>query len=237
MGSDDAGLPEPFVISLGVTDFGQYLGGMLAQGRDAAHARRDAGRGGYYLTSSDATDIEVRIKTGADGATPNYNGVLVEVLARLAFLTGEEKYRERSNATIASVAAEVDRNPIMMATLLNGLEFVVTAVQVVIIGDERAAETQALMRAVLERSLPCRLMSVIKPGQKLPKSHPAFGKGMEGGQPTAYVCSATTCSAPVTDPQALFNGLIAEPFQQIARMQQAQMQAAQQQRPVAANNR
>jgi uncharacterized protein YyaL (SSP411 family) len=199
---------------------------------------RDAVRGGYYLTSAETADVSVRIKTGADGATPNYNGVLIEVLARLAFLTGEEKYRERSNAAIASVAAEVDRNAIMMATVLNGLEFVVTAVQVVIIGDERAAETQALMRAVLERSLPCRLMTVIKPGQKLPKTHPAFGKTMEGGMPTAYVCSAETCSAPVTDPQALFNGLMAEPFHRIAQMQ-AQMQAAQQggQRPVAANNR
>ena len=127
----------------------------------------------------------------------------------------------------------------MMATVMNGLEFVVTAVQVVIVGDERAAETQALMRAVMERSLPCRLMTVIKPGQKLHKGHPAYGKGMEGGRPTAYVCSAESCSAPVTDPQALFNGLQAEPFHRIQQMQQAQLQAqqGQPQRPTAANNR
>jgi hypothetical protein len=82
-------------------------------------------------------------------------------------------------------------------------------------------------------------MTLIRPGTKLPAGHPAHGKGLEGGKATAYVCNATTCSAPITDPQMLFNGLVSEPFQLIAQAQAAQMQAMQeqQQQMPAANNR
>ncbi|MBL9011400.1 MAG: thioredoxin domain-containing protein [Alphaproteobacteria bacterium] len=196
----------------------------------------DSARGGYFLSSADATDVDVRIKTAYDAATPNYNGVLIEVLARLAFLTGDEKYRKRSNGAVVAFGAEIERNPTGAASLLNAMEFIFAAVQIVIIGDERSPETQALIRAVFDRSLPARILTVLRPGEKLPKSHPAHGKGLEGGKATAYVCSATTCSPPVTDPAQLFAGLIAEPFRRLAQMQ-AEAVAQQQQRMAAANNR
>ena len=195
----------------------------------------DPAKGGYFLSSADAGDIDVRIKTAYDGATPNYNGVLVEVLARLASLTGEEKYRQRANAAVLAFGAELERNPMGAASLLNAMEFIFASVQIVVIGDERSPDTQTLIRAVFDRSLPSRILTVLRPGEKLPKGHPAHGKGLEGGKATAYVCTTTTCSQPVTDPALLFNGLIAEPFRRIAQMQQAQ--AAAQQRPAAANNR
>ena len=40
---------------------------------------------------------------------------------------------------------------------------------------------------------------VIAPGETLPEIHPAFGKTMENGQPTAYVCQHQNCSAPITN--------------------------------------
>jgi uncharacterized protein YyaL (SSP411 family) len=37
----------------------------------------------------------------------------------------------------------------------------------------------------------------------LPEGHPAHGKTMENGQPTAYVCQHQNCSAPIANPVTL----------------------------------
>ena len=49
------------------------------------------------------------------------------------------------------------------------------------------------------RSLPNRLLVVVEPGETLPETHPAFGKAMENGQPTAYICQHQNCSAPISN--------------------------------------
>ncbi len=198
---------------------------------------RDSARGGYYLTSSDSADAIIRVRTALDQSTPNYNGVIVENLSRLYFLTGDDSYRHSANATISAFGAEVVRQAANVATLLNATEFAVAAAQVVIIGDERLAETQALVRAVLERSVPSRVMTVLKPGQKLPANHPAFGKAQVNGKPTAYCCVGQSCSEPLTDPNLLANMLLPRPFQIQAQMMAQQQAALQQRAGIAANNR
>jgi uncharacterized protein YyaL (SSP411 family) len=40
---------------------------------------------------------------------------------------------------------------------------------------------------------------VVEPDDALPEGHPAFGKTMQNGQPTAYVCVRNTCSQPITN--------------------------------------
>jgi uncharacterized protein YyaL (SSP411 family) len=186
----------------------------------------DTERGGYFFTSTTINDVTDRVKSALDNATPNYQAVIAEVLARLAYVTGVEDYRKRAAGIINASAVEIERNPTGCSGILNALEFMISAVQIVIIGDERNAETQALTRAVVERSLPSRVLTLMKPGQKLPQSHPAFGKTQDGGKPTAYVCIGQTCSEPVTNAQALANGLVPQAFQRLAQAQAAQMQAA-----------
>jgi uncharacterized protein YyaL (SSP411 family) len=44
---------------------------------------------------------------------------------------------------------------------------------------------------------------VVDPLQSLSEGHPAYGKKMENGQPTAYVCQRQACSAPITNPVTL----------------------------------
>jgi uncharacterized protein YyaL (SSP411 family) len=38
--------------------------------------------------------------------------------------------------------------------------------------------------------------------------HPAHGKTMQNGQPTAYVCQRMTCSAPIINPVTLSQVLL-----------------------------
>ena len=158
----------------------------------------DAKAGGYFMTADDVTDVIQRPKSGGDNATPNGNGAMVAVLARLYHLTGESAYMDRAHALVAAFSGELNRNFFPLATLINGNDFLKDTLQIVVVGKRDEAGAQALIRAALDRSLPNRLLQVIEPGAQLPDSHPAQGKGMVGGKATAYVCKGQTCGLPVT---------------------------------------
>jgi uncharacterized protein len=184
----------------------------------------DGVNGGYYFASSDTSDLLVRPKGCYDGPTPNANGVMLEVLARLGALSGDTSYAQRIQATMRTFSDQLEANPLAAPTFWTGIEYVYATVQIVIVGEETRAETQALVRAVFERSLPNRLLTIVKPGTKLPSKHPASGKGLEGGKPAAYLCFGTECSSPVTNPQELAARLIPMAFHLVAQQQQALQQ-------------
>jgi uncharacterized protein len=72
-----------------------------------------------------------------------------------------------------------------------------------------------LIAAVNGRALPSATLLVVEPDQKFPENHPAFGKTMQGGAPTAYICQQQQCSAPITSPVAL-SQMLQLPMQQVA---------------------
>ena len=181
--------------------------------RYLGHARRwvaicdrdywDAAGGGYFFTAADGEALLIRTKQALDSPNPSGNGTLVEVLARLYYLTGEAHYRTRAEATVAAFAGELQHNIFGLATLLNGAELLERALQLVIIGAPAAAETAALVAAVRGASLPNLVLTRIAPGVALPDSHPAAGKTALGGRATAYLCEGPVCSPPIADPAAL----------------------------------
>ena len=167
----------------------------------------DAQAGGYFYTADDATDLIVRTKSAHDSAIPSGNGTMLAVLATLYHRTGEELYRTRADALVTAFSGELSRNFFPLPTFLNAVELLQNALQIVIVGDSAKADTAALRRAVLDRSLPNRILSILPPGTDLPASHPAYGKGMQNGAATAYVCLGMTCSPPVTSAEALGDAL------------------------------
>ncbi len=167
----------------------------------------DQANGGYFMTADDVTDVIQRPKSAADAATPNGNGAMVGVLARLYHLTGEQRYLDRAEALVGAFSGELNRNFFPLATLINNNDFLLNALQIVVVGPCEADATHALVRAVYERSLPGRLLQVVRPDAQLPERHPAAGKGMVGGKPTAYVCKGQTCGLPVTHPKGLGTAL------------------------------
>ncbi len=168
----------------------------------------DAEAGGYFMTADDTADVVVRPKSAADNATPNGNGTMVGVLARLHHLTGAPAYLDRAHALVAAFAGEIGRNFFPLATLLNNNDFLQRALQVVIVGDRGAADTGALIEVVRGVSLPNRLLLVVAPDSPVPPNHPAAGKTRIGGRATAYLCRGQSCGLPVTDPAALRAALL-----------------------------
>jgi hypothetical protein len=163
----------------------------------------EATTGGYFQTAVDDEALIHRVRTVYDAATPSANGVMVGVLAKLYLATGDVSYRDRAGNIISAFAGDVGRSFMAMGTYLNGLETLIAGLQIVIVGPHEAQKTRELITAVLGRSLPNRLLMVVEPSEELPEGHPARGKTMENGQPTAYVCQHQNCSAPIANPVTL----------------------------------
>ncbi|MDE2227597.1 MAG: thioredoxin domain-containing protein [Alphaproteobacteria bacterium] len=169
----------------------------------------DQAAGGYFYTADDGETLIVRAKPAYDGPTPGANGVMALNLARLFYLTGEARYRDRAEALLAAFAGEVAPNPIAHATLLAARDALDHGLQIVIAGARDAAETEALRAAVLAASLPNRVLTVLPAGSELPDGHPAHGKGPVDGRAAAYLCEGPTCSLPMTTPEELSAALAA----------------------------
>ena len=164
--------------------------------------------GGYCFTPDFGEPVKTRIRSAFDSQVPSANATMIGVLARLHIATGSQDYRDRCNLLLQAFAGDVNTNYGQMATYINNFEFVAMAVQVVIVGAVTDPRTHTLIQAVLGRPLTNRLLMVIRPEEELPAGHPAHGKKMEGGQPTAYICTRTECSAPITSPVTLSQSLL-----------------------------
>jgi hypothetical protein len=167
----------------------------------------DQDGGGYFTSADDTGDVIHRNRTAADSATPSGNGTMAAVLARLHYLTGEPDYRERAEAVQAAFAGMAQRNVFPFATLLNAADLLQSATQVVLVGAADDPGLARLEQAVLDRSLPNRILLKLADGDRLPASHPAAGKGRVEGRATAYVCRGQTCSLPIMEPAALGKAL------------------------------
>ncbi len=190
-----------------VTGDGAYLDQAEAWVAVADARYWDGDGGGYFLTADDTGDVITRTKTVTDNAMPPGNGVMVEVLARLFYLTGKPGYRDRAEELISVFAGNSPETLIHMPTLLDGYELLEKAVQIVIVGAPDDSTTRALVRAVFDSDPPNRVLTRLAPGAALPTGHPAHGKGQVHGLPSAYVCVGPTCGPPVTEPDALTRAL------------------------------
>ena len=159
--------------------------------------------GGYSITPRDAADLIVRTKHCHDNAAPAGNGTLLGVFARLWVLDGDPAWRDKAERQLAAFAGELEANFFPLMTLLNGYETLQGATELVIVGEVGAPDTEALRRAVLDLSLPNKIVRRLAPGTPLPADHPAAGKGQVDGKAALYVCRNMSCQPPVTDPQAV----------------------------------
>ncbi len=162
--------------------------------------------GGYFLTAEDARDLIVRPRSGKDEATPSPNGVAAAALVRLWLLTGQDRYRETADRLFNAHAAEIAQNVYASASLLNAFDIRLNPVTAILItpNDARSdPEHGAMHRVLVESTNPNLVILVMETTDRLPDSHPAAGKTAIDDHPTAYVCHGMSCSAPVTNAEAL----------------------------------
>ena len=159
--------------------------------------------GGYFFTADDAEALIARAKIAEDSALPSGNGMMLQVLAQLYHLTGESLYKERAEKIAHAFSGTIRQRVLGFSSLLNGMETLREAMQIVVIGEADAADTAALKRVTYGVSRPGRGFNVTAPGTALPRAHPAFGKTLLDHRATAYVCRGAVCSLPIVNPEAL----------------------------------
>jgi uncharacterized protein len=176
---------------------------------DAAQAAFPDGQGGYYTTAADATDVPlVRPRTAADTATPAGNGMLAEVFARLWHLTGDTKWRSRTEALLRAFTGKPDQLA-AMPSLLAAADLLEEAATVVIAGDQQHHRATELLSVALGAPDPAVVVLRAPRPDALPADHPAFGKVGGPGDATAYVCRRSVCGLPIVDGEALAAALSA----------------------------
>src|SRR3569833_829994 len=177
---------------------------------------------GYAFYPDDSDPLFVRPRMVFDNPSPAANGTMLFVLTRLAMLTGEVGFMSRASTLAATFGNEANRMLQGAGSFLNGFEYLINALVIVVIGHKGHARTQELLRAFWSRPMPNAMVVQLEPGDALPAGHPAAGRGMEGGHPTAYICQTGQCSQPITNAADLAAALTLPPQ---LRQQQQQVRA------------
>ena len=159
--------------------------------------------GGYCFNADDDEPLFVRPRMLFDNPAPAANGVMLTVLTRLALITGDTSYMGRASTQAVTFGSEANRVVNGSGSFLTGFEYLANSLIVLVVGHKGNTRTQELVRAVWSKPLPNGLVVQIEPGDALPPGHPATGKGMTGGQPTAYIVQLGNVSEGVTDPAQL----------------------------------
>ena len=154
--------------------------------------------GGYFFTADDTVDVIARPKTAADNPTPSGNAVMAMNFLKSFYLTGDVRSRERAETIIKTFAGEMNRNFFPLTSLMNAVEFLHRATQIVLVGPPDDPELANMRATFLNTSLPNRVLTYLPPGASVYKGHPAFGKRPKGDGTTAFVCIGSTCSLPIT---------------------------------------
>ncbi|MDX8412408.1 MAG: thioredoxin domain-containing protein [Mariprofundaceae bacterium] len=164
----------------------------------------DENGGGLFLTADDAEALLVRPKDVGDGAAPSGNAVALLNLLRLARITGDAGLEAKAASIIQAFAGSVGASPGAYAHFMMGVDASLgDGVEVVIAGDPRADDTQAMLAALRQRFLPHAVI-VLKPageaGKEIARLAPftKYQQPLEG-KAAAYVCRNFTCKQPTTN--------------------------------------
>jgi len=166
----------------------------------------DPAEGDFFLTPSDGERLAHRPRSDHDGATPHSTGLATLGLLRVAALTGDAALRVTAERVLRTHAFVLERAPAAHPTLARVADWLERGLSgAVVVGAADDARTGALALAARRRLAPEEAVLVVAPGAETPAGlDPTWLEGKAAGEvPTAYVCRGTTCSLPVTEPDAV----------------------------------
>ncbi|TVR93238.1 MAG: thioredoxin domain-containing protein [Trueperaceae bacterium] len=175
------------------------------------------GEGGFYTTPAFGEALVVRPRSTFDGPTPSEHGLAAELLAWVAAWSADAERAERAAAATRGAARLAARAPTAVASLLGVRDrLVAPPVEVIVAGAPDDERTRALLECA-DREAPDHALVGLVPAT-LPASSAADGlpapsvpwfEGRAVERPTAFVCSAGACRAPVHDVAGLRDALAA----------------------------
>lgn len=160
----------------------------------------------FYQTAAASDGAPVRPRGGTDGPAPSGAALLAGASLSLWMATGKEEHRARAEAIFTSFGGDLREQPLAHAGLLEAVLFAAHGRQIVVAGA--GDEAEALLTAARRQGIAeGAMVSHVLPGQALPESHPAAGKGLVDGRAAAYICEGFTCRPPIRDAAELARAL------------------------------
>jgi uncharacterized protein YyaL (SSP411 family) len=164
----------------------------------------DPKRGGFYFTSDDHEELLTRNRSSHDGALPSGAGVAAQALLRLGLHLDLPGLRDAGARAIRSAGAQVARAPSAHAAMLVAADYLEgPVIEVAVVGEPGAAETQALLDVPRGRYLPRLALAAGPPRGANETLALLKGKTAEGNRSAAHVCRDYACRRPVSDPGEL----------------------------------
>ena len=168
----------------------------------------DEARGGFFQTGIAHEQLVVRRKDFIDNAIPSGNSMAVELLLRLAKLTGNEAYAGEAARIFQIMAAAMAQQPTGFGRLLTALDDLLGPSQeIAVVGDLADPRTQILLQEIRRHYLPHSVLALKEPDSENPLPLLA-GRTLVEGQPAAYVCENYACRLPVTSVEALRTAVV-----------------------------
>lgn len=161
----------------------------------------DSQHGGFYFTADDHETLIHRPKPFGDDATPAGNGIAARALARLGHLTADMRYISSAERVLKSAWSSIVELPYAHSSLLTALEETLFPPQMIILRGRNTESMHAWKKRCDSGYTPRRMTFAI----------PADAAHLSGllaactvtDNTTAYVCTGTSCSAPISDLQEL----------------------------------
>jgi hypothetical protein len=167
----------------------------------------DDEHGAYFFAPEDTDDLIVRQKEAYDGAVPSGNSIAMLNMIRLGRLTGNTDYEQQAEAIGQYFGEAVMQRPAGFTAMLMALGFILgPSYEIVIAGEPRADDTQAMLRTVRAEYVPDKVVLLRPPGDAPPITEIAgYSEAQQpvDEQATAYVCQHFACEQPTTDPDLL----------------------------------
>jgi uncharacterized protein YyaL (SSP411 family) len=192
----------------------KYLKAALELNRIFVEDFWDEKGGGFFFTGSRGEEMLVRQKIIYDSAVPSANSVAMLNLLRLGAMTADTRLMDMAQKLWKAFSGSVTEGPSAHAQLMCAVDFALgPAAEVVVVGDPRGADTEAMLEALRGGFFPNKVVLFRPTDDKGPEIDgiTRFTGELESikGKATAYVCREQKCEMPTTDPAEMLRLLSA----------------------------
>ncbi len=167
----------------------------------------DESVGGYYFTPDDGETLITRQKQIYDGAIPSGNSIAMLNLLRIGRITADADYEAQAAQVAQAFRDQISAGPVSHTALMSALEFGVgPSYEVIIVGEEGAEDTEAMLAALRDEYVPNKvvlLRGVAEDGPLVQLADYTKYYYLIDDQATAYVCQNYVCEFPTTDPEKM----------------------------------
>ena len=165
--------------------------------------------GGFFTVGRGGEQLIAQRKPTQDGATPSANGSAARALARIYALTADGRYADLIEAMRAAFSAYLSKAPTMMGLFVSSEDWLVNHRSVALVGSPDDPDLARMKRDLWTGEPRPMVVMQRTSGETLVPQ--LADKPQQGGRPTAYVCRAFACSAPVHTADEL-QSVFAEPL-------------------------